>query len=459
LHRHAVTCSALRSRTFFPGHGSLSRGDIELRQHTPERARAQRLRRPAAPARVRRQLSLALAAVASCALFAAPARAGVTLTPDGWTDITPSADTRIVYVSSSLGDDASDGLAEDRPKRTIAAAKALLRHQRPDWLLLRRGDVWQEAIGWWRTSGRSADEPQLVGAWGDDLRRPLLLTGNENGIHTFDGIPSPATIDHVAIVGLAFFPDTYRGMAQRPAGVRWHQPATGLLIEDCRFDGYHTNVLLEAVGGRHADLAVRRSVLVDSFTLNDSNPQGLYAYAIDGLVLEGNLFDHNGWREDFLGADATLFRHNVYVQTGNTDVEVTGNVFANSASHGIQMRSGGVARDNLFVRCSLALLVRGAAEPVPQRTEVTHNVILDGKDIAPGLERGFGISLRGVAGVVEGNVVANNVRGSFPIAIEVVGEGQLVSDVTVVDNVVSDWAAPGPRRAPRRSAQRHIRPG
>src|SRR5690606_36580387 len=69
-----------------------------------------------------------------------PGAAG-TIGPDGWTILTPCADSRVVYVSSSQGNDAFDGLSEATPKRTIAAGYALLRDGYPDWLLLKSGDV------------------------------------------------------------------------------------------------------------------------------------------------------------------------------------------------------------------------------------------------------------------------------------------------------------------------------
>ena len=58
----------------------------------------------------------------------------------GWTNLAPSSDSRIIYVSSVLGADTNSGLSEASPKRTLAAAVSLLRDGYPDWLLLRRGD-------------------------------------------------------------------------------------------------------------------------------------------------------------------------------------------------------------------------------------------------------------------------------------------------------------------------------
>ena len=392
------------------------------------------------PPRRRLRTFQALALTAALFSTATIGSADVTLSADGWTEITPSDDSLVVYVSSSLGDDANDGLSPEAPKRTIAQAKTLLRHQRPDWLLLRRGDVFEESIGWWVTAGRSADEPQLIGAWGESGDRPLLLTGDDNGIVTFGGFGSPAHIDHVALIGLHFVADGYDGGDQRPMGVRWNQPSTDVLVEDCKFERYFTNVTFEPVGGRHADMALRRSVLVDAFTTTSSHSQGLYVFGVDGVLVEGNLFDHNGWLAEDPEGTRTMFRHQAYLQFGNTDCVVVGNIFANASSHGIQMRSGGLAEDNLFVRCSLALLMRGAQEPVPQPASARRNVVLDGTDILESLPRGHAISFRDASGEIVGNVVANNREGGSPVPIEVVAENAAIDEARIEGNVISNWS-------------------
>src|SRR5689334_1408982 len=101
----------------------------------------------------------------------------VGLDDNGWTTVTPSDDTRQVYVSSSEGDDANNGLSPQSPVETITAGIKLLRDGMPDWLLLKRGDSWSgEGLGSWSKSGRSAEEPMLISAY-DTGPRPLLMTG------------------------------------------------------------------------------------------------------------------------------------------------------------------------------------------------------------------------------------------------------------------------------------------
>ncbi|MEO6710734.1 MAG: right-handed parallel beta-helix repeat-containing protein [Planctomycetota bacterium] len=367
----------------------------------------------------------------------------------GWTSFPASADTRTVYVSAS-GNDENDGLSRTKPKRTLASAVSRLRHGFPDWLLLERGSAWHESLGRWKLSGRSAGEPMLISSFGESPKRPLLLTGTHGGIWTNGGGGSPASIDNLALVGLCFRADGYEGGGDC-IGAQFLQPASQLLIEDCAFEGYSTNIVLQGLGGRHSDLRVRRCVIADAYTIHATggHSQGLYAFAVDGLLLEENLFDHNGWNESVPGAGADIFSHDIYIDNGNTAVSVRGNIIANASSHGMQLRPGGAVVDNLFLGNSIALSVGGGNHPETGgvRAEVRDNVILDGKNIDDDKPRGWGIWLANIAsGRVANNLIANNARGTQPWAITLDGlhRGDEAASIgihalAIEKNVVFDW--------------------
>jgi hypothetical protein len=362
--------------------------------------------------------------------------------PSGWTTFTPSPDTRTIYVSPA-GDDGFDGLSPAKAKRTIAAGIALLRHGYPDWLLLERGGVWHEALGHWVRSGRSAAERMVVGSYGSDPARPKLLTGLKHGIDTDGGGGSPPHIDCLALVGLEFVADQYSGATDQ-VGARMLQPGSHFLIEDCLFRGYGVNLVFQGFGGRHSDFSLRRSVIVDAYALHSvGHSQGLYAYAVDGLLIEDNVFDHNGWNESVPDAGADMFNHNLYIDNDNTGVVVRGNLIANASSHGMQLRPGGVCVDNLFVRNSIALSVGGGTKPDPGGVigDVRQNVILDGKNIDADNPRGWALWFGNiVSGRVSDNVVANNVNGTSPVALALDGQvGVGIHDLVLENNVISDW--------------------
>src|SRR6185369_12205104 len=139
----------------------------------------------------------------------------------------------------------------------------------------------------------------------------------------------------------------------------------------------------------------RRSVVVDSYAIHDigGHSQGLYCYAVDGLLIEENVFDHNGWNENVPGAGADIYSHNLYIDNDNTGVIVRGNIIANASSHGMQLRPGGTVVNNLFVRDSIALSVGGGNNPDPGGVTATvrGNVIMDGKNIDAATPRGWGM--------------------------------------------------------------------
>ena len=136
---------------------------------------------------------------------------------EGWTILRPAADTRLIYVSSNTGDDDTArfyspddpavGADPFRPKGpvkpygSVHSGLAAARDGHPDWVLLKRGDVWHEALGS-PPNGRSTQEPLVIGAYGDGPQRPQLrLRGKQSGVrfHIHDGFHD------IAIVGLEFY--------------------------------------------------------------------------------------------------------------------------------------------------------------------------------------------------------------------------------------------------------------
>lgn len=118
---------------------------------------------------------------------------------DGWTIITPSADSKIIYVSSSEGDDSNDGLSPEKPVATIEKASNLVRNGYPDHILLKCGDAWETPYVYRFNSGRSATEPMVISYYGDSISRPLLL------INSFFLNINGNPISNVAFTGLEFY--------------------------------------------------------------------------------------------------------------------------------------------------------------------------------------------------------------------------------------------------------------
>lgn len=340
------------------------------------------------------------------------------------------------FVSSSDGDDAWSGRSAERPKRTIRAGLALLRDGYPDHLHLKRGDVFEEGLGNWTRCGRSATEPMVVASYGDGGARPQLRTGAGSAL-TVHG--RNVRVRDVVFRGLEFIAHTHDGSNGSPKGVSLLEPCERVAFEDCWFANYLVNLVFQ---GAHRDLVLRRCVVVDAFTVGGGHAQGVYLDGVDGCLIEECLIDHNGWRTDVAGAKPDIYRHNIYVQKNCDRIVLRGNIIARGASHGAQMRSGGVVEDNLFIRNAIGLLVgTSAAAGMPAREgRLAGNIFLDGRDI-DGAPRGWAVDLVNLASAeLVRNVIAGNDSGSDPLAIRIDSTGPIKPQrVRMAENLIHDW--------------------
>lgn len=370
----------------------------------------------------------------------------------GWTDFDESADTVKVYVSSSDGDDNNDGLSEAKPVKTIGKGKSIIRDGMPDRLLLKRGDVWNEALGTWSKSGKSATEPLVVSTYGSAVERPLLKTGAKGGIYA----APMSTINHVAFIGLHLYAHTrdpksndFAGPAGEE-GIRWLAKTDGLLIEDMYVQFYKSsNITIQGTvpdTNSISNVKLRRSIVADAYS-TDSHSQGIYAQQITNLLIEENLFDHNGWNDEVSGGQKTIFNHNMYINVTCEDLTVKRNISVRAASHGLQARPGGLVTENLFVDDPIAFsfgLVLGDSSPKPGGVEgeISKNVILSSADIEPeDLPRGYGIQLGNIkSALIEDNLIAHDKSAKpYGNAIDFGKNGIGYQNLTIKNNIIYDW--------------------
>jgi hypothetical protein len=364
----------------------------------------------------------------------------------GWTDLTPSSNTLIVYVSSVDGNDLTGGTYSAaqvgdpfnpsisiQPFRTIAAGLDKLRNGHPDWLLLKRGNTWIDTGDFieLNKSGLSNTERILISAYGQG-DRPRILTLN-SGFEAYDD-----NISNVSLVSLHLEKDGVSGNGNgngiRVAltnGANW-------LVEDCLIEKFGMNVVFEtfpAFAVPIHNVAVRRSVIVDSTPPIGHHSSGLYAWNVHGLLVEECVFDFNGWD----GQTQTIFNHNVYITHTCTDVVFRLNISANGSSHGCQQRPGGLNEYNVYLRNAIGLVFGHHQSPWPEYQPsgtVRNNVFMYGRDI--GTEaRGMGLWLQNLKDVlVCGNILSQQDLGTDPQAIKL--DYNLV-DVTITNNIVYRW--------------------
>jgi hypothetical protein len=371
---------------------------------------------------------------------AAVAGGSVAMGQDGWTPLTPSPDTRVVYVSVS-GNDANSGLTAAAPKRTIAAAKALIRDRYPDWLLLHKGDTFQEGIYGWGRGGRSASEPQVIGTYGAGDRPTLVTSWSLNPTHQAHGFATwgGEPMDHVWIVGLHFRPSYYDGThpaeIEEPAGIDIVRPGTDFLLEGCLIEGYGNNVIVQGVGGVRTDTRIRRNVLVDPVRLDPNNGStNIYMGQYDGVLIEENVMANSPAHE----AAGAMLSHNIYLGEGNTAHNaVRGNIAYNGGRTNFNQRSGGLIENNLSIRGAQGITVGVFYAPSYVPATIIDNVVIESRNNQSGQMLGFGLSLEKVWGVEIGrNLICNATDGRDHKAMTF---QNTIAGVNIHDNVISRW--------------------
>lgn len=353
----------------------------------------------------------------------------------GWTQFTPSPDTRTVYVSSSQGNDANNGLSEATPKKTINAGVALLRSGYPDWLLLKKGDTWSEVLSGspWNRSGRSASEPMRIGAYGNGPR-PLLSPPQTAGSVFYVGGGSPSFL---AITDLHMRPQSVT-KDYIAGGVEYFGSGTNILVEGCLIEHYYNGVTFYNLSPNGAkNVKVRRNVIMDT------QRRGVLALGVTNYLAEENFFVRVGSINPGLG----YFHQSAYISNEyNSGIQIRGNLVAECLS-GTQIRAGGTAEDNLYARCSMALQIGGGSAPQYNPDGVDgiarNNVILECQKPAWGDHGlGWGITLENIRScVVDNNIVANGISGSEGMAIYINGldTGAKAHNISLTDNVVYNW--------------------
>lgn len=410
---------------------------------------------------------------------------------DGWSVFRPSPDSRLIYVSSSQGSDETgqvyapgDAAVGDDPFRpdgplhafgTLEAAMEHARQDHPDWVLLRRGDVWREAKLSLR-SGRSAAEPSLVAVYGPGDRR-ARIQGRRAQVRI--GGPNAGVL-HAAIVSVELYCDfvdpdspqygvdektedreknkTYAGMGIF-CGRRG--PMENVLVEDCLLRFCHMScVAFERSPMRN--VVFRRNLVLDHYPVH-GHTMGLWGSRCS-ILLEENILDHNGWllqRSEanrgrpgqaiplshntyYCDCHNTVFRNNMFLRAASIGNKWT-------ANHGPGSVHDILIDNNLYVDGEIGISM-GGNRPAPLRWKnvaVTNNVMLD-----IGRSRPTGRRLAWYLDVSDwdGGLVANNLFAHQPreeitnvYAIHVgsidgkgtyQGKGVHCRNVVVRDNVV-----------------------
>jgi hypothetical protein len=337
----------------------------------------------------------------------------------------------------------------------LAAAEALATTGRGDHILLKRGDTWVENFPTWTKSGVSPGDPMILGAYGSlatarpiisspsvsdgspsDWRTCLQLGGNVAGV--------PQAIDHLWIKDLELTPSSWVGTGQR-IGILHITRHDGVLIEGCYIHEFSDNIVYTPLNGRSINCKIRRNVIADCYRIPGTNAAhgvGVYAWKTDNLLVEENIFDHNGWKEGTTGAEANIFSHNFYMAEADGSglqsfgFQFINNMSSNGSSHGMQARSGGVIYGNVFAKNAVGLLIGRGSNTIYVQSTAQYNVVIDGRDLTETSALGWGIYTQHVDhAVLDKNIVVNCGTAGAQQAYEILDDVL----ITLTGNIAKNW--------------------
>lgn len=248
---------------------------------------------------------------------------------EGWTEFVRLPTTEIVFVSSSEGNDNNDGSLPETPVRSLSRARSIMESLDPsnsgtgNWMVLRRGDTWNENFGTWRRSGVSSNERLLIGTYGPGSDpRPRVRSGSRDGFHVGPGVR------HLALVGIHLEAEGNAAFAATSPDL------FDILVEDCVMT--NSNIGFQAQGGSDG-IKLRRSQVVHNSVL------GMFTQDTHNILIEENIVDDNG--------TSLTHNHNMYISHPGSNIVIRNNIITRAANHGLKFRGphvNGVIEGNVF---------------------------------------------------------------------------------------------------------------
>lgn len=346
-----------------------------------------------------------------------------------------SSDSNVIYVSSSEGNDSNDGLSPQTSKKTLSEGYALLRAGYPDWLLLKRGDVWENEYlgnseGIWEKSGRSVLEPMVVGSYGYLVQRPVLKIGNDTGWK--DGVEE---INYLSINGIRFYSHTRDKTSPEylssEGGKAIDRTSKGdfFLLQDNRFD--YAGVYLDIVSGELNNLTMRANSVYNNYPISDEYSYGLFISGIINSRISFGVLDNNGGDSDR--------GNNVYITNKSANLTLD-SLLISRGSVGLRTDSP-ITRivSNVFVENQIDLfqkLVSPGADS--SGSSISQNIFIGKKREGP--ENSASIFLETINSshelVITGNIFSDN-SNSKTIIFN--GENGIIRNLNINENIIYNW--------------------
>lgn len=390
---------------------------------------------------------------------------------DGWTVFTPSAGARLFYIAEGGSADPTDDYYSpaqiggdpfepdgnmDDPYDTYAhvIASGYVRDGYGDYILFKRGETFTATIT--EHSGASDSDFFVVGAYGSSDALPIINPATASTVPL--DMYTEAGFQRFAVINLDFYHtlrdpesgDYVDTTGNNGFGIFGNGSITirQVLVEGCKFRFFIQNNIQGYAGATVGECVLRRNLILDNYPASSgSDSHGLYSSDVNGILLEENIFDHNGWYDKYSGSIGQASQdgrdHHIYFED-SANVTIKKNIFTRASSLSLKVISNDTGStsniyidDNLFIDGEFAIQV--ADESGNYRFEdidVVDN-ILTNIDRDPPTERDIGWALFATewnGGSISGNLVMNweNAAVSNTKFLEI---GQM-KDVTIDGNVV-----------------------
>ena len=396
---------------------------------------------------------------------------------NGWTILNSANADKILYVSSSDGNDAtgavytsSDTQVFANPinptaiqafKTIDAAINEISNNGEAAWILLKRGDTFFEPLT--LKNGKSSTQPIVYSSYGTSNEIPLLKTGDDHAVDFCCG----KDLTHIWVIGISFYahfrnPDDADFVSANGAhGFRIWATNTAtiddILLEGCTFRFYDSNVILSASTATNGNIRMRRNVISDNYSVM-AHSQGMFATNATHVTLEDNIFDHNGWYKQSINSDnsrvdgqANFFNHNTYFANMH-DVLFQENSFYRSSSIGTKWtaNSGEASSTNLDIINNfyhdgeIGISIGGNTSAPAKRfknVQVTGNVYSDiGRSQPTNRNLGWGIEINDWEnGDCMNNYIIHNTNSNVTNGRAIMFTGQN-KDVTISQNIIYNFA-------------------
>ena len=265
-------------------------------------------------------------------------------TVSGFTAIRLSADSKRIYVSSSVGDDDNSCLSEASPCKSIKAGLEKMRAGYPDHIYLKRGDVWRNESLLGLSSGRSAEEPAVVAYYGVNGARPIIES-SDSALHVFQN-----KLANINIIGLEF--SSHKSAAPTAESntggtniVLWGA-SQNILFEDNKFSQM-TLVVKAWKNVKPGNIIVRRNIWVDHATAAKQSAK-LHIDGAMGELVEENVFNDvaNDAFNNGTNQNGDMRALPLAISDAAGTVILRGNIIVGSSGEQDQLAPGAVLQNN-----------------------------------------------------------------------------------------------------------------